>query len=216
MIAGGASLARGVIIARVATNGSQQRTHKRCTPRNHSPQNQKTACFFLSGVSPGVEQVSPGWHCPRPVDHAYRSVDALTRLLMQQAVSCRALRAVFFQQRSMVSMLVVQWPPVGGPQRKGASSNCPGSHFVVACLGGDAVGCTIWRSTSCMNTCTRWRMAPKVVIRVELLPLGRRRAEQRAAAAKEIGTQWKRTSAVDQEIFLPQRPQLDIDRGPTS
>jgi len=126
--------------------------------------------------------------------------------------SCRCLAGVIFFRQRHGELLGVSGATLAASKRREPASKLPWSTSCGVSLGG-CRGCTIWPLDVLHETCTRGGCAEVVIVRTAL-PLGRRRAEQRAAPRQEIGR--SETKALsDQGIFLLSATACKLD-GATS
>jgi len=140
--------------------------------------------MFFVGVSPGPSRFPLG-------GIAHDQFDMLTRSrCASNGFSCNrqfmsVLAGRIFQQRH--GELLVVSCPLGGPQEREPARTAL-KPLRCACLAG-MPRVYIWRSTSCMNTCTRWGMAFRSSDRRTAARLADGEAANNVRPPQEIGTQ---------------------------
>jgi len=165
--------------------------------------------MFLSGVA-GVEQVSLEWHCPRT------QFDMLTGAVgcPQTAFSCTGQYMPVLAGPVIFSNVMVssgcQWPR-WRPQRREPSSNCLGSHFVVACPWRGCEGGTSGADVLQMIHLHRWG-APEVVIVRTAAPWPTEPNEA-SARAQQGDRDAVKTKALSTGNIPAQRHSFELDRA---
>ena len=147
------------------------------------------------GVVTGLEEVLPVVGGHRPVVVLARSVDALEGLLVQQGHQVMPHRELLHGVHD--EHIVV------GTDRSGLVDRghlkLGGSDLVVACLGGNAEAPEV--AVQIHHEREHAFADRSEVLVLQLLALGRRGAEERAAGQDDVGAQFSQAT-VDQEILL--------------